>query len=136
MQLKTDDLHLHPFQLQVEKFLKRLMLRLATDQSIDMRNYQTNFVESKIYKKIEENDDNVDLSFHLVVHELFDDVVFNQMLSTSSTFEDGDDGQNEELFFFVVNFVGLRQIWNLHADVVSTYCDQFCKLVQSHISRM
>lgn len=135
MQLKTNDLHLHPFQLQIEKFFKRLMLRLATDQSIDMRNYQTDFMESKIFQKCEENDDNIDLSFHLVVHELFDDAEFNQMLYTSSKYEknEEDDGQNEELFFYVVNFVGLRQIWNLHADDILTFCGQFSTIVKNRI---
>ncbi len=130
------------------KYVNWVLIKLATDSSIDHRGYNDSETKSKLMDLFETNSD-LTLSVSTICEELNSDQGFLDQVQTtmelfglvktqeeSEQVEESDEDveeelyeAKEELFNYVHYFVGLNEVNSLHGDFQDKFKDKFFKVV-------
>lgn len=128
---------------QLTKYINWVLIKLATDSSIDHRNYNNYETKSRLLELFETNLD-LGLSLSTICEELNSDQEFVEQVQTIMELigleqaQEGVDEESdpdelyeskEELFNYVHSFVGLNEIQSLHGDSQDKFKDKFFEVV-------
>ena len=108
------------------KFLKILLCRRACDPSIDVYyTYYPAIPESRFYNLCKRNGYQLDEALIEIVDELVVDEYYNKFLNDQSV---GIDDYEDNLFSYVMSFVGFLMVSNIHPNTVSEIRNNFIDL--------
>jgi len=108
------------------KFLKILLCRLACDPSIDIYyTYSPAIPESRFYGLCKRNGYQLDAALTEIVDELVVDEYYNKFLNDKSA---SIDDYEDNLFSYVMSFVGFLMVYNIHPNTVSEIRNKFIDL--------
>ncbi len=143
----TESVNPNNFVPQLTKYVNWVLVVLATDSSIDHRNYNNYENKSKLYDLFKTNSD-LSLSISIVCDELNSDEEFTYQVQTimdligleqaqknQESEQDDEDPEDdlyearEELFNYMHNFVGLNEIQSLHGDSQDKFKEKFFEVV-------
>ena len=118
---------------QVEEYIKWAVIELACNAGIDHRNYDGQTRESRLQNYVKETN-SVDKAIEQVAQEMVSNQTFNEYYQQYVTGEDDDDDDKFDLendfFDWVVRFIGLGEISNLHGDNQDNFREKFFSFVK------
>lgn len=107
-------------------FIKQVMLSLACHNHLDFRDYDREKRESRLFSLVASNGWQIDVAVQQICDELEIDERFVSLFDYSvSQHEDTDD----DLFYYIMRYVGLHTIFTMHPDVTDMFRDQMAKLL-------
>jgi hypothetical protein len=108
------------------KFLKITLCRMACDPSIDIYyTYSPAIPESRFYGLCKLNGYQLDAALTEIVDELVVDEYYNKFLNDKSV---SIDDYEDNLFSYVMSFVGFLMVYNIHPNTVSEIRNKFIDL--------
>ena len=143
----TECVNPNNFVPQLTKYVNWVLVVLATDSSIDHRNYNNYENKSKLYDLFKTNLDlalsvstvceelNSDEEFTYQVQTIMDLIGLEQAQENQESEQDDEDPEDnlyetrEELFNYVHNFIGLNEIQSLHGDSQDKFKEKFFEVV-------
>jgi len=109
-------------------YVRWAVFELACNAGIDHRNYDGKTRESKLKEYVKGHKD-AEKAIERICVELFQDEQFNDYMTRYSNPEDDEEDDAYELqtefFNYVVEFIGLGEISNLHGDDQDNFRDKF-----------
>ena len=113
---------------QVEEYIRWAVFELACNGGIDHRNYDGQTRESKLQNYVKASC-SVDKAIEQVAQEMVSNQTFSEYHQQYVTDEDDDDDDKFDLendfFNWVVQFIGLGEISNLHGDNQDNFREKF-----------
>ena len=115
-----------PIKAELLKFLKITLCRMACDPSIDIYyTYSPAIPDSRFYGLCKRNGYQLDAALTEIVDELVVDEYYNKFLNDKSV---GIDDYEDNLFSYVMSFVGFLMVYNIHPNTVSEIRNTFIDL--------
>lgn len=137
-----EELSIYAIKSHIIEFIKITLVRMSCDQKISNRDYGcTDKNEPLLYKTIMKNNLNIDFSIEQVVEMLIADDNFKliELIRSMTKFRyeyeeeilniDEEKYHEEiyelthEILHYIISFVGLIQLYNLHGDSLQTFED-------------
>lgn len=111
-------------------FLKNILCRLACDPSIEICDYYSNIVDSRFYNDCKENGFQLDAALDLIVDELLVDIYYLKKVDDVPRNVQHEDFEikSENVFDYVMAFVGFFMIHNVQHDSYYEIRDEFIEL--------
>ena len=111
-------------------FLKNILCRLACDPSIEISDYYSNIVDSRFYNMCKQNGFQLDAALDTIIDELLVDEQYLNFVANIPVSEQDDEFEPkwDNLFEFVMAFVGFFMIHNVRMDSFFEIRDEFIAL--------
>ncbi len=111
-------------------FLKNILCRLACDPSIEISDYYSNIVDSRFYNMCKQNGFQLDAALDTIIDELLVDEQYLNFVANLPVSEQDDEFEPkwDNLFEFVMAFVGFFMIHNVRMDSFFEIRDEFIAL--------
>ena len=111
-------------------FLKNILCRLACDPSIEISDYYSNIVDSRFYNFCKQNGFQLDAALDTIIDELLVDEQYLNFVANIPVSEQDDEFEPkwDNLFEFVMAFVGFFMIHNVRMDSFFEIRDEFIAL--------
>jgi len=111
-------------------FLKNILCRLACDPSIEISDYYSNIVDSRFYNMCKQNGFQLDAALDTIIDELLLEEQYLNFVANIPVSEQDDEFEPkwDNLFEFVMAFVGFFMIHNVRMDSFFEIRDEFIAL--------
>ncbi len=111
-------------------FLKNILCRLACDPSIEISDYYSNIVDSRFYNMCKQNGFQLDAALDTIIDELLVEEQYLNFVANIPVSEQDDEFEPkwDNLFEFVMAFVGFFMIHNVRMDSFFEIRDEFIAL--------
>lgn len=124
-------------EVELQNFIKKTILTLACCNNLDHRNYDCKKKDYRL-KELAKNN-SIDNSIIIIVKEILE----NQILTNQDDEEDENNDDFEEnedekydrynsIFIDFIEYIGLYEIYNLHADSLDIFFDDFMKIIKKY----
>ena len=124
-------------EVELQNFIKNTILTLACCNNIDHRNYDRKKQFSRL-KKLATNN-SIDNSINIIVKEILERQILNNKDDDDKEDDDQEDDEQDDddekyncIFTKFIDYIGLKEIHNLHGDSRDIFYFDFIKIIKKH----
>ena len=111
----------------LQVFVKKIMLSLACHNHLDFRDYDKDIRDSRLFSLVISNGWQIDAAIQQICDDLVKQEEFFFLLECLK--QNKDSGSADDLFNYIISFVGLNTVHTMHPDVTDAFCKEMMDLL-------